>query len=819
MTMPRLYLLGVLAALGAGCSAAGSNTGATGTGGGAGWMGGAGGSITVVSDAGVLLSQDANVGTKADSGRFEVLTPNLADAASFNWDTRSCVGCSGGAAGTAGGAGGSTGAASGGSTGAGGSVGSGGVSGSGGVPGTGGSTSRGGATGTGGSSSSGADAGPTSDAPRPSDALSADSSQPALDAGVLPRDAGPDGGAGPDTAVADLRPADVLPIDVVGRCVAQIESVLPVTDSIAQYPLVAGPSVQVVLRAKIVSGGPAGGASWSWQANRDGAPLSPVFGKQDLAAAAFPIASDGNYTFSAFDKNGACPSVSVQVYAVAANACKQCDNSVVVRAAPPPSADIPVQSGGLGLTGTSPFSQTPIVLDHGVPIQVAPNLGSGLLTSYVRISATNGDLSVDGLADPKTGGFDARLLAVGGDHRLILSYDVLVVPIDGTNGSTVAATAPQLFPSLTPDAINNTTFNLAGGIAVTGTTLNSAGQAVADVRVMLTNQDPNVVQVTKLIFSSVGRSDAQGKYLLHAQPGKYWVSISPPPGNGLPEAIVPTSVVLTGDTTIGFKWDTVSSSNLVLNVVDAAGLPSSGTHVRLNSAEAKPVGTLTLGSAGNPQTANGNIQVEGTTSGSGTVTFASLPDGMAYDALLVPATLGLSSATTVLSLTLPKGGATLPATLLAQGRINGQLVPGAVGTAAVDWSHVNVVAYDRSGDTPEAPVAVAVNTAGAFSVPVSPGRPYVVLAMPDGTSPLARTFVAPGLLQSSEFTVTQRVQSTMAWSSSVIDSAQVGVAGTAIQVFCSADWPGCVDSGIALAETTSGDGGVFQLALPDPATR
>jgi len=813
MTMPRLYLLGVLVALGAGCSA-GSSAGVSGGGGRGGSVGaGGGGGLLIVADAGISW-QDGSAGTKADSGRFEVLTPNLADAASFNWDTRSCVGCSGGATGAAGGAGGSTGAGSGGRTGSGGSVGSGGV------PGSGGSTSKGGSTGTGGSSgSSGADASVATDAPRLSDALSADSSLPAIDGGAISRDAGPDSGvAGPDSAIADLRPGDVLPTDVIGRCVAQIESVLPVTDSIASYPLVAGPSVQVVLRAKVVSGGPAGGANWSWQASRDNTPLSPVPGKQDLAAAAFPIASEGNYTFSAYDKTGSCPSVTVQVYAVAANACEQCDSSVIVRAAPPPIADFPVQSGGLGLSGNQPFSQTNIILDHGVSVQVSPNTGTSLLQSYVRISATSGELNVDGLADPQTGGFAARLLAVD-KNRGILRYDVLVVPINGTSGGTVAATAPQLFQNLTPDTINNTSFNLTGGLTVTGTTLDSAGLAVADVRVMLTNQDPSVVQVTKLIFSSVGRSDAQGKYLLHAQPGRYWVSISPPPGNGLPEAIVPTSIVLTGDTSIGFKWDAVSSSTLVLNVVDAAGLPSSGTRVRLTSAEAKTVGTLTFGSSGNPQSADGNIQVEGTTSGSGTVTFANLADGMAYDVLLVPAALGLSSATTVLHLTLPKGGATLPASLLAQGRINGQLVPGAVGAAAVDWSHVTVVAYDRSPDTPETPVAVAVNSAGAFSLPVSPGRPYVVLALPDATSQLARTFIAPGLLQASEFTVTQRVQATMPWSATVMDSAQVGVAGTALQVFCGADWPGCVDPTIPLAETTSGDGGVFQLALANPATR
>ena len=102
---------------------------------------------------------------------------------------------------------------------------------------------------------------------------------------------------------------------------------------------------------------------------------------------------------------------------------------------------------------------------------------------------------------------------------------------------------------------------------------------------------------------------------------------------------------------------------------------------------------------------------------------------------------------------------------------------------------------------------------------VSPGRPYAVLAEPDVSTGLARTFVGPGLLRSSEFTITQKVQATMAWTAVVMDESQNGLSETALQVFCHTSWPNCIDSTIPLAETTSQDGGAFQLALPDPATR
>jgi hypothetical protein len=339
---------------------------------------------------------------------------------------------------------------------------------------------------------------------------------------------------------------------------------------------------------------------------------------------------------------------------------------------------------------------------------------------------------------------------------------------------------------------------------------------------MLTNQDPaGSPQPSQLIFSSVGSSaTADGSFLLHAQPGKYWVSFSPIGGSDLTEALAPTAVMLTGDTTLDFKWDVPSIATLTLNVVDAVGAAIGGTRVRLTSAQSNSVGTLTVGSAGagaTIQSANGNVQVEGTTDSNGVVTFANLPDGATYDVLLVPAKLGPAAATTTLSLTAP----TQSVRLLAQGKIKGQLVAGSASASppSIDWTRVNVVAYDHSNDTPEAPLAVAANPDGTFSMAVSPGRPYVLLAVPDVSTGLARTFVGPGLLQSSEFTITQNVQAAMAWTATVMDESQYGLAGTALQVFCAPSWPGCIDSTLPLAETTSQDDGSFQLALPDPATR
>ena len=504
---------------------------------------------------------------------------------------------------------------------------------------------------------------------------------------------------------------------------------------------------------------------------------------------------------------------------MAANACPACDKSVILRAAPPPTADFPVQSGAIGLSGNAPFGQTNVVLAKGVSIVVSPSVGSSLVASYVRVSGISGDLVADGLADPRAG-FGARLLDMD-NNRALLKYDVLVVPIDGTNGGTVAATAPQLFQSLTPAQINSTAFRMAGGATITGNAASSGGQGVADARVMLTNRDPSApAQPSDLIFSSVGSGDAQGNFVLHAQKGQqYWVSVSPPTGSGLAEALAPTPINLAGDATITFQWNALSNAALTLNVRDASGATiDDGTRVRLTSSQATSVGMLTVTGSGvsSAQTANGNVRVEGTTS-AGIVTFASLPVG-AYNVLLVPATLRVNAATTLLSVTVPAGGPAQTVQLSPQGRISGMLLSGAAGSAP-DWTRVNLVAYDRSADTPEAPRAVSAGSDGGFSIGVSPGRPYVVMAVPETSSGLARTFVGPGPLAASEFTITQKVQASMDWIATVMDENQSGLGGTALQVFCGPTWPSCIDATIPLAETTSEDGGAFQLALPDPATR
>ena len=139
-------------------------------------------------------------------------------------------------------------------------------------------------------------------------------------------------------------------------------------------------------------------------------------------------------------------------------------------------------------------------------------------------------------------------------------------------------------------------------------------------------------------------------------------------------------------------------------------------------------------------------------------------------------------------------------------------------TSSGDWSQTFLVAYDRSDDSPEAPLNIQVNRDGSFLLPVSPGRPYAVLAVPPDGSGYAPTFVGPGLLQANEFSIKQKVLASMTWSSTAYQTGY-DLSGTALQVLSGSGYAGCVDPTIPLAETKVGSDGSFALTLPDWSTR
>ena len=839
----------LLAALATGCSAAVSMGGAeapAGAGGasageggfsiGPGGASGFGGSISITADAGSV-------------------TGNLSDnPPTYDWKTHTCIGCiaGGGASGSGGSAGDGGAIAFGGAASSGGFVSSaGGASSMAGALGAGGSAAMGGAPSAGGARANGGSTGTAGSGGR----AVTDAGVPSPDAPGLPADAStdvprPSDGPRPaDASSPDASaPSDARQPDTSPGCKAQIVPVVPTSLPTSGNPVVAGPNTQIVLRAEIVSGGPSAGATWTWQAWSVRNPLSPTaLGQKDPATAEFVIADSGQYTFTATDSTQACsatlsPGPFGDPNVVLATSPQL--SFAMVNATPPPAAKTPAQLGSVQLGAMSSGTiQTNIGLLPGVPVQISPSIGSNIVTSYVRISHFNQssnelELVADGEEQAQTGqgpaaaAFSTQLLGtnLGGN---VLRYDVLVAPLDGSGtdgspGGTVDATAPQLFRNLAASDFNGSTFGLAGGVKVTGTATSTTGP-VKDVRVVLTSQDPTAPlpdPSIPLLFSSVGQSLADGTYKLNVQPSDYWVSVSPPEGTGLAEALAPDPVTINGSTTIDFQWDTPSTADLNLTVVDADGTPVSGARVRATSSLSQKVGTLSVQNAGGalpPKNIFSKVQIEDTTSSTGSVTFAKLPAGSTYDLLLVPATLGpRSTTTTVLAVAVPTGGTTQTVHLQAKATINGQLVApqGDAGPKALDFSTVTVRAYDQTADSPEASSSTLASADGSFSLGVTPGRSYVVLAMPPTNSGAARTFVGPGPMQASEFTVTQRLMPSIAWTGKVaLAGTSTGIPGTALQILCQASWPYCFDPTVPLAETTTDANGAFQFALADQTKR
>jgi hypothetical protein len=615
-----------------------------------------------------------------------------------------------------------------------------------------------------------------------------------------------------------LNPDASPPADTAPLCAARIVPVLPAGLADTQH-LVAAPYIKIALRAEVVAGAKPAGVAWTWQARWNGTQLAtPEIDPLDPAAAFFPIANEGDYVFTA--SAGACIATFTRS-ARGPGGCYGCDYGTDVQIVSPPSYALSTQGGYFAYSGAISLAESHVV-------KFFTSVGNNLVPAYVRINNPDGTLVTDGYVDPSVG-FSRPLLVLAGNGD-VARYQVLVVPMDGTGNGTTGASAPQLFTDLTnADLSSSANLKLSSGLTVAGATLTADGLGVTDARVMLSNQNPDGPGTpSNLVFSSVGRSDAQGSYTLRAQPGTYWVSVSPTAGSGLSEALDPQPISLVANATLGFQWHAPTVAALTLIVDDAAGNRAGNTRVLVSSTQSSPVGTLTFQVGGDSvvrHEANGNVQTEATTGDRGdnlgAVTFPALPANATYDLLLVPPALNAVAATTRIQATLPLGGLTQTVRLAAEAQILGELKRQA-GATTPDWTQVQVVAYDKSEVVPEAPRTIQTNADGSFALGVSPGRPYAVLVVPNPTSGLARTFFGPGLMQSTGFRTTQYVQSTMDWTSTVsitTNNQATGIVGAALQATCHPGYWRCIDPTIPLAETTSGEGGAFTLSVPDPATR
>ena len=221
---------------------------------------------------------------------------------------------------------------------------------------------------------------------------------------------------------------------------------------------------------------------------------------------------------------------------------------------------------------------------------------------------------------------------------------------------------------------------------------------------------------------------------------------------------------------LDMQWDAPTAVALTLNVTDAQGNPLAGAQVTLSTAQARKVGTIRV--PGFNVDANGSVRSEGTTSSTGTVTFDRIPSNTTYQVIIRPQPEGPFASATTTTVVVASTATTRSIAARAAAQLSGVLIP--ASTLPLDWSQVTIAAYDKSEDATDAPRFASASADGAFSLSVTPDRPYVLLAIPPLDSGYARTFIGLGPLTATEFPISQALPLSMDWQAQVLELGAEG---------------------------------------------
>jgi hypothetical protein len=213
------------------------------------------------------------------------------------------------------------------------------------------------------------------------------------------------------------------------------------------------------------------------------------------------------------------------------------------------------------------------------------------------------------------------------------------------------------------------------------------------------------------------------------------------------------------------------------------------------------------------RTLEGLAHASGQAAADGTVRLPPLPAGR-YRVTVIPADGDETSA--LVGTTVDVGaGAPAAVQLGARVHLRGTLEPAAMVTGT------RLYATPRAVDPPR-PVATAlVGGDGSYDLAVDPGREYVVWADPPAGRAFARSLLAAVSSGTAGAEIpTRTLPRSLPFTSLVSgDGLQGGgVPGVVLQAFCDAASPSCLDPTLPLAETVTGQGGRFTIALPDPGS-
>lgn len=565
------------------------------------------------------------------------------------------------------------------------------------------------------------------------------------------------------------------------------EVVLGIVFPVSASDLESGPTS--VLRVHAVANGYRGTPLWNWEVfNSGGASLQKVTAKAvDDAGSTVEIKLEnpGNYRITA-NVLGApqCEGPALVKYVGPPRT-----PSFRFRVTPPAGARLPVRET---LQNADELAAGPQTIKLGEAnqtsvVSLAPLDGRGIpLSSYVRLTGPSFSFELE--ANTARGPIVATLASD-------LTYDVLIVPD--------RPVAPLLVTG-TPDVIMQK-MTLTTGVTVTGEARDGADRPVVGAHVILRSGARP---------STVGTTDADGKFSVLTREGPVSVEIAPPPGSGLPGASLSAAAGLvifpSKPPKLTMRWPASSSAPLTVTVRGVAGTPLAGARVRAQSRVDLTGGALSVhagGAADVDLPTVGAVSIEDVTDDRGTAALGLLPVG-SY-ALIVAPPDGSGAAISTTTVELTAGGLSRDVTLPSRVNVVGTLIPRGPTAGA------RVTAIDLGDLAPPSPAIAMADADGKYALSLSPGRTYELLVEPEPGRGLARSVIrllTPGVATTDG---PDRVPSALVWSGRV-EGLGRRVAGAVVQVFCVAPSASCLDPSLALAQGVTGADGTLDLTLPSP---
>jgi hypothetical protein len=627
--------------------------------------------------------------------------------------------------------------------------------------------------------------------------------------------------------------------DLAGSCHVDIVPLSPasLTD------LTAGPTAFLRVQGSITWGQTTPYApNWTWSVTRsDGQAIVPTTAGVDPSIVQFPISTAARYDIAASigdDCMGSARALAQDVQnQYRLYRLRLLPPNDLANGAVPYEVDLKITAGSTQTTKDVDF-------DTGLSVTIDPSTGpwsplTFAIPSAIRVQSS-GSTWVSSGRSTTQGPFLTVL-------DVLLEYQVLVVP--DLPSSTDPAPPPYLLNRTTSDnarvdaqyiKTHAKPLPLPTGITIAGHLMTADGPAPGATISLRSYQPSTTVGQTDLLFSTVGRANADGTYNLRVAPGGLFsIVATPPDGSPLPIATIDQGIILADPSTVvpdlDFQWDALPMADLQLTVTLPGGLPPTdpiAVHLESATGSFSRVGTLSV--AGGPGSdggdawppASGAVRRDGSTDAKGTLTFPDLPKGQYTLTLAPPSSLSGSAITTLLLDTSSASDtAAMTVPLAAKIAVMGRLLD-AQDDNATDSAGANVIATDLGHDLIPNVVSTNVDVDGTYVLVLDPNRTYHMVAQPAAGRGLPSHVPLYGFTTGATNMQLddQRIPKGVLVHGHVTYAGS-SVSGAIVHAFCLGLPPDCVDrnnlaagSPPAFASAISNANGDYAIYLPDPAT-